>query len=518
MKIVIVGGGTAGWLTALYLNKIIPNSEITLIESEEIGILGAGEGSVPILPQFLKSLGISISDFIKNTNATFKVGIHFQNWKNDGSSYFHPFDLGNFSFLDTKKLTNNGDPIEIGLPDMGIDYPLINFINNSQDLNDNIVSHKLAYSNKCPYIVDDGELKMLNHYSYHFDASLLAKYLKDLAKSRGVERIVGNVSKINKDANENITSVIAEGITFKSDFVFDCSGFHRLLIGKEYNSNWISYKDKLKVDRAIPFFLEQDSDVIKPYTEAIAMDYGWMWKIPLQNRYGCGYIFDSNYINWEQAKEEVEKFVGKPIKINRQIEFDAGRFEKVWINNCISIGLSSGFTEPLEATAIWTIIEQLMHITKSSLQINNNFIRDEYNTYIGKFNDSISDFLHFHYLTDKTNTPFWKNYQSTTKLSESVKTKLEAWQNRFPNDFDVKTGNKEVFSPTSWVYVGVGINDLLIPKVVVENENNLYNLNNLLSGWKGVYRQNINETFKRTIDHKTFINKIVNGKITDEVN
>ena len=171
MKIVIVGGGTAGWLSALYLNRLLPNSEITLIESEDIGILGAGEGSVPIFPQFLSSLGINESDFIKNTNATFKVGIHFENWKSDGSSYFHPFQLGNFTFLDTTNLTDSGNPMELGLPDIGVDYPLINFLANGNDLNENIVSHKLAYTNKSPYIVEDGRLKMLNQYSYHFDAS-----------------------------------------------------------------------------------------------------------------------------------------------------------------------------------------------------------------------------------------------------------------------------------------------------------------------------------------------------------
>jgi tryptophan halogenase len=514
MKVVIVGGGTAGWLSALYLNRLLPKSEITLIESEDIGILGAGEGSVPIFPQFLASLGINEADFIKKTNATFKVGIHFQNWKNDGSSYFHPFQLGNFTFLDTTHLTDSGNPMELGLPDLGVDYPLINFLANGESLNENIVSHKLAYSNKSPYIVEDGRLKMLNQYSYHFDAALLAKYLKDLAKSRGVQRVVGDVTKINKDGFGNITSVVAEGITFKSDFVFDCSGFHRLLIGKEYQSNWISYKDKLKVDRAIPFFLEQEDDYIKSYTEAIAMDYGWMWKIPLQNRYGCGYIFDSNYIDWEDAKKEVERFVGKPITINRQIEFNAGRFEKVWINNCISVGLSSGFTEPLEATAIWTIIEQLTHLSKTSLELNTQSIRDEYNEYVGKFNDSISDFLHFHYLTNKTNTPFWKDYQSTTKISERTQKKIKMWADRVPNDFDSKAGNLEVFSIISWIYVAVGISENILPIDVIKKENESYNLDKVIQLWIGGYRENFNKVMKRTIDHKKFVDSIIKDKIT----
>jgi tryptophan 7-halogenase len=516
MKIVIVGGGTSGWLTALYVNKLIPNSKITLIESEDIGILGAGEGSVPIFPQFLNSLGILESDFIKNTNATFKIGIQFENWKNDGSSYFHPFHLASFSDVDTTIINKSGNSFEFGLPDIGIDYPLINFLSNGEDINEKMISHKLAYSNKSPYINDENGLQMLNQYSYHFDASLLAGYLRNVAKSKGVNRIVGEVSKINKDKSNNIVSVVCGGIPIKSDFVFDCSGFQRLIIGKEYGSNWVSYKDKLRVDSAIPFFLEQDSDYIKPYTEAIAMDYGWMWKIPLQNRYGCGYIFDSNYLDWDSAKSEVEKFVGKEIRINKKIKFDAGRFDKVWINNCISIGLSSGFTEPLEATAIWTVIEQLNHITKPAIELNNEFIRDEYNQYVAKFNDSVSDFLHFHYLTNKTNTPFWKSYQTSTNLSENLKRKLEAWKFRVPNDFDINGKDLEVFSLISWLYVGIGINDNLISIDTIKRENNSYNLNLLLKNWKEQYNKNMINVFSKSIDNKKLIDYIIKDIVKDK--
>jgi hypothetical protein len=176
--------------------------------------------------------------------------------------------------------------------------------------------------------------------------------------------------------------------------------------------------------------------------------------------------------------------------------------------------LSSGFTEPLEATAIWTIIEQLTHISKTSLELNTQSIRDEYNEYIGKFNDSISDFLHFHYLTNKTNTPFWKDYQSTTKISERTQKKIRMWADRVPNDFDSKAGNLEVFSIISWIYVAVGISENIIPIDVIKKENQSYNLDKLIQLWISGYKENFNKVMKRTIDHKKFVDSIVKDKIT----
>ena len=168
----------------------------------------------------------------------------------------------------------------------------------------------------------------------------------------------------------------------------------------------------------------------------------------------------------------------------------------------------------MEATAIWTIIEQLTHITKPALESNTQSIRDEYNDYIGRFNDSISDFLHFHYLTNKTNTPFWKDYQSTTKVSDRTTKKLEMWKARFPNDFDLKGGNMEVFSTTSWIYVGVGVSESIIPIDVIKKENSSYGLDKLIKMWVSGYTENFKKVMNKTIDHKKFIDSILKNKIT----
>lgn len=507
MKVVIVGGGTAGWLTALYLNKIAKDFDITLIESEEIGILGAGEGSVPVLVEFLEALNIDTKKFIKETNATFKLGIHFQNWKKDNSSYFHNFIINpNVTSLNSLFYHKTGNPIGVGLPDVNTDYALINWIANGKNINDFFISNKLAYNFKGPFLNNKGLLNAVNQYSYHFDASLFAMFLRKEAEKRGVKRIE---SVVNAFIGENKIEklLLKNGQTINCDFIFDCTGFSRKIIGNHFKTKWISYKDKLKVDRAIPFFLPRDVK-IKAYTEAIAMDYGWMWKIPLQNRYGCGYIFDSTYLDFEKAKKEVENFVGQQITVNRQIKFEAGRFEKFWVGNCVSIGLSSGFTEPIEATAIWTIIQQLSNITKYALlDVNQSYI-DEYNNMIGEFNDSIVDFLQFHYFTDKDNTPFWKNYINSSNLSDKIKQKLKMWKLRTPNSFDKQNG-LEVFNTLSWMLVGLGINDNLIPIDIIKRENLIYNLDNDMKVWMDNYKNNIDIAMSQSINHDLLLKSII---------
>lgn len=506
MKVVIVGGGTAGWLTALYIEKIAPDFEITLVESDEIGILGAGEGSVPLFSKFLQVLGISEVEFIKETNATFKIGIHFQNWKKDKSSYFHPFVARDVNFLDTTTHPANQNPISVGLTDMDVNYVLINLIANNKNINDNFVTTRLAYNNKSPFVkIDEENVTTLNQYSYHFDAALLGKYLKKIANNRGVRRVEGKVTDFVKK-DKKITEIKLENDKkITCDFVFDCTGFARKIIGQEFNTKWISYKDRLKVDSAIPFFLPID-EKITPYTHAIAMKYGWMWKIPLQNRYGCGYIFDSNYISFEEAQREVEEYLGQKIEIRKHIEFEAGRFEKFWVNNCISIGLSSGFTEPIEATAIWTIIHQLTHITKQGLLCDNEHFREEYNNAIAKFNDSVCDFLQFHYFTDKDDTDFWKTYTQSTTKSPSLQQKLKMWQMRTPNVHD---NDAYAFHNSNWLLVGIGINDTIIPKELFIKENKMYNLDNIFKTWYNVYRKNLQNAVDGAMNHDDFIKLVL---------
>ncbi len=507
MKLVIVGGGTAGWLTALYLNKIAPDYNITLIESEEIGILGAGEGSVPIFPFFLYNLGIGEEEIIKETNATFKLGINFENWRGDGTKYMHGFGVDDKS-LNFEEIVKSGNVVSVGLTNNGTNYTITYLIANGHKLDNSLITHLLSYNNKSPYLYIDNNFKKVVSYSYHFDATLMAKLLRKKAEERGVKRIEGVVTDFINDEEGNINTIkLVDDITLSNiDFVFDCSGFKRLIIGKHYGSEWISYENQLKVNCAIPFFLEKESDITKPHTDAIAMKYGWMWKIPLQNRYGCGYIFDKNYINVDEAKKEVEEMLGKEIKINKVIDFNAGRYKDVWIKNCISIGLSAGFTEPIEATSIWIAISQLSYLSKMNISNPSDLFREEYNNYFNDFNDSILDFLYYHYLTKRDDTPFWKEYRERTTIPKTLDKKLKIWKERTPNVFD--RNKVETFPSISYIEVGVGLNDDLIPLDVFKKENEIYQLDGDFLKWMETYKFNVEQAFKTSIDNKKLIETI----------
>lgn len=443
-KVVIVGGGAAGWLTALYVNKISPESDITLIESETIGILGAGEGSVPTLTSFLQFLEINEKEFIEETNATHKLGIKFENWNGDNKDYFHSFNTihqkFNYAYDDDGEIVNAyvGYLYQHNLP-----FAL------------GEITEQIARKNKSPFVKNkiDGTNQIAN-YSYHFDAHLVAKYLRKIAKSRGVKRIEGIVKSFTQNSEDNITEVVLDNSKVDCDFVFDCSGFKRLIIGELFKSPWKSYTNHLKVNKALAFQLPQFEDKIEPYTKAICMKNGWMWQIPLQNRIGCGYVFDNNYITEEEAKLEIETLVGHPITIINNINFNAGAYEKVWIKNCLAIGLSSAFTEPIEATSIMNTINSLWGLNKIHFNnYNQNFI-DQYNVYINKMNDDVLDFLYFHYLTKRNDSKFWQEYKSSTIIPKTLNNLLQAWSEK---PLTTQHLQKHPFGLHSWLQVGFGL-------------------------------------------------------------
>lgn len=508
MEIVVAGGGTAGWLTALYAQHICPNDNITLIESEDIGILGAGEGSTPQLPWMLFGLGISENELIKYANATFKMGISFENWRGDGKKYFH-----NFQVLDSNLSPYNFTPkknrLTSGLADNGQQYAYINAIANGETMDDISLVSKLAYNNKSPFVNEKGKVSFVSNYSYHFDASLLAKFLRMKAEERGVKRIEGKITDIISNEDGGVELIKCGDIEVKSDFVFDCTGFARLFIGKHFGVEWKSYQDKLKVNTAIPFFLPK-SDTLPPYTKAIAMKYGWMWQIPLQNRWGCGYVFDDKYTNVEQAKKEVEEMVGQEIKINKIIPFDAGAYITPWVKNCIAVGLSSMFTEPIEATSIWMIITQLRNLTSDTIHnLNADEIAD-YNELIGNTSDSILDFLQFHYNTDRSDTDFWKDYQKKTTLSPKMKKRLSNWKRRTPTAMDTDNLFTQ-FEEYSWFCVAYG--NGVIDKSVYEHENVEYDLDNKLGNWFMEYDSDINYTEPLAFTHEELIELVKTNNI-----
>jgi tryptophan halogenase len=468
-NVVVVGGGSAGWLTALAAKKTYPSLNITVIESKEIGILGAGEGSVPHLVNFFESLDIPVSDLIHNCDATLKNGIKFTNWNNDDGFYYHGFSAVDPS-LD----------ISAGISGQASTYPLLAaslVINNR--LNEIDFVESICEKNKSPFVLKNkqkteavSDYQKVSNFSVHFNATKLANRLKEIGAERGIKVLDNTITQVSLDENDNVSSLTLDnGNKVLCDFVFDCSGFHRFVIGKVFDAKWKSYKDFLPVDSAVPFFLDMTED-IPPYTEAIAMKYGWMWKIPLQSRFGCGYVYDSSLISESEAVKEIEEFLGYepfyPRKGKGGFKFDAGCYEESWINNCVSIGLSSGFIEPLEATSLWVTIVALNKIFGNPEWITNNVpeIRQEFNTTIYKMNSEIVNFIYFHYMSLRKDTEFWQKF-SYENAPKSLREKIDIWQNRLPNRND--SGGYWPFP--SWFVVGSGI-DIInksIAKDYIEN-------------------------------------------------
>jgi tryptophan halogenase len=457
-KVVVVGGGSAGWLTALMAKKSSPDIDVTVIESEEIGILGAGESSVPALIQFFRHLGISVPDLVKNCDATIKNAIKFTNWNNDNDFYYHGFlpteeALGPyaipFKFLSTSPMQVSSLVINNGLKEIEF-------------------SENISEQNKVPFIFKSkqGKNPMLDYenigtFSLHINATKLANRLKEIGIDRGISVIEGIVKEVSLDSNNYVDGLILEnGSMVSCDFVFDCSGFHRLIIGKIFKSKWKSYKEFLPSDSAIPFFIDMTEE-IPPYTECIAMKYGWMWKIPLQSRFGCGYVYDSSLISEKEAIEEVEEFLGfephYPRKEKGGFSFNAGSYEEPWINNCVAIGLAANFIEPLEATSLWTSTSSLIEVFANPNWISNNSkeVRDEFNKFIVSLNEEIVTLLYLHYMSLRKDTDFWKKF-SYEGAPEQLKQRLEMWKVRLPNKNDVS----KLWAVDSWITIASAQNTM----------------------------------------------------------
>lgn len=457
-NIVVVGGGSAGWLTALTAKHKYPKLNVIVVESKDIGILGAGEGSTPYLPAFLESINISFEDLVRNCDATIKNGIKFTNWNGQDDFYYHGFGSTDSSLgtdiLSSRLLSTN--PM------------LVSSIAINNNLKDIDFTEIMSENGKVPFIIEKNkngnsvsDYKRLGYTSFHFNATKLAERFKEIGLERGVEVFQETITEVSLDEDGNIKSVeLDNGNKILCDFVFDCSGFHRLIIGKTFNSKWKSYKEFLPTDSAIPFFIDM-TEQIPPYTEAIAMKYGWMWKIPLQSRFGCGYVYDSSLISEQDAINELEEFLGfvpiYPRKDKGGFKFSPGSFEETWQNNCVAIGLAANFVEPLEATSLWVSMVQLTEIFGSpSLFLRNTpEIRDEFNKIVLGMNDDILNFIYFHYMSLRKDTPFWEKF-SYENAPEELKKKLKIWEHRLPNKLD----NGEYWNSKSWFLVGSAQNKI----------------------------------------------------------
>lgn len=421
MKIVICGGGTAGWLAALMIKKIQPNHDIVIIESSSIPIVGAGEGSTGYLTDIIQGMnfdfGCNEEEFITETGATVKLGIRHENWKHKGHSYYAPIDItDNAVFLWAKKH---------------------NYKMHTASRNGYLIENK-----KSNFYVQGPDINTHSH-AYHFDAHLVGKYFKKIVLCcPGVELIDSEVINIEVEEIGIQKLVLSNGNTVTGDLFIDCTGFARIL-SKSLDQRWISYSNNLPVNTAMPFILKQQPDeIIEPVTIALAQNAGWMWKIPVSDRWGCGYVFDDRFITTEQAQDEIEKYLGQDIEPIRFLKFDTGRLDKVWYKNCLSLGLAAAFAEPLEATSIHSTIVQLTkfiwdYLRDNEEDTNNLGSQATYNKQIGLMYDDFKDFLVLHYQTDRNDSEFWRYVTSGETQTERVSEVLEITKHKLltNNDF-----------------------------------------------------------------------------------
>jgi tryptophan halogenase len=463
MNLVVVGGGTAGWLTALYAKRVFPQYSVTLIESEDIGVLGAGEGATPILEGLLSFLEIDTPQLIKNTGATIKNGIKFTNWSEKEKSFYHPFT----------SLVEGSNDVPFVKNEFMEDYYSFSHMyaaKNNHSWEDYCFIPKLSEDKKVPFLFLENGFASASGFSFHFNAKKLAEFLREVGENRGISRVEGIVSDFESDAYNNINKVFVQEKEILCDFVFDCTGFARILIGKHFKSKWVSHAETLPAKKAIPFFLPMGKE-IPPYTESTALDYGWAWKIPVQDRYGCGYVFDSDYISEDQAKKELDEFIGFEVDSPKTFSFEAGFYNEIWVNNCLAVGLSAGFIEPLEATSIMQFIKVLNRFFSNPtyLKTNNIVIKNEFNKVFANETQEVVDFIYLHYITDKKSM-FWKEFTTKNKLPDRVAYLLEVIKTRGLNSSDFF--GKSMFNSINYDYVLIG-NGLLTKPMLKNHLNNV---------------------------------------------
>jgi tryptophan 7-halogenase len=442
-NILIVGGGTAGWMTAAALSHRLAGLPVTikLIESEDIGTVGVGEATVPHIRFFNAKLGIDEADFMRRTQATFKLGIEFRNWARKGDSYIHPFgvfgeDIGGVAFHHHwARLHRAGgtDPVE------AYSIPVMAARND-----------RFAYPDPNP----DALLSTYS-YAYQFDAGLYAAYLRDYAEARGVERIEGKVIEVAQDAGSGfVKSVMLDsGKLIAGELFVDCSGFRGLLIEQALNAGYDDWSHWLPCDRAVAVPCAT-AGPLSPYTRATALDAGWVWRIPLQHRVGNGHVYCSQYMSDDDARAAVvDQLESLPMAEPRFLRFTTGKRRRQWDRNVVAIGLAAGFLEPLESTSIHLIqlaIGRLLDLFPDRSW--DPMAATEYNRLMDLEYERVRDFLILHYhATERTDTPFW-NYVRSMPIPDSLTHKMETFRARGV----VVNYRDGMFLDASWIAVYLG--------------------------------------------------------------
>lgn len=452
-NIVVVGGGTAGWLAASIIaakhkaattqnaNTVV---QVTLIESSDIPTVGVGEGTWPTMKNTLKEIGIKESDMFAHCHAVFKQGGKFVDWvKGDGDFYYHPFTV----------------PLGYGRIDLAPYVPDIE--NYAVDSN---YQHHICEANLAPRTISEGEYSGQCNYAYHLDAGAFADLLKHHCRNNlGVKHVIGTVEDVVLSDAGYIDSVkLSDGNICTGDLFIDCTGFQSLLLGKALGVDFKPMDKYLFNDSAMALHVpyENANDPIPPYTIATGQNAGWIWDIGLTSRRGVGHVYSSEFLSDDEAVDNLRRYLGKQgDNIEpRKISFQSGHREKWWHKNCVAVGMAGGFVEPLEATAIM-LIEISSRYVAENLPPNNVVMK----TIAKRFNEQmeykwsrIIDFLKLHYMLTKRPEPYWQAHTRPESIPESLKEDFEIWGYRGPMHADF-SNTVELFPAASYQYVLYGM-------------------------------------------------------------
>lgn len=446
LRVVVLGGGTAGWMTAAALSHFLPGqAEVTLVESEEIGIVGVGEATLPHLRAFIERLGIDEAEFMRDTRATFKLGIEFHDFGAIGDRYAHPFSVHG---------------VELGGVGFHHFWLRARSEGSKRSIDDYCLPVMASRAHRFAIHPDNGGSAIPSYgYAYQFDATRMAPMLRRYAEARGATRIEGRVTAADRDGESGDIAAVRldDGRLVAGDLFVDCSGFRALLIGDTLGEHWEDWSQWLPCDRAAALPCTAPAGPIEPYTRATAMKAGWRWHIPLQHRIGNGYVFSSAHISEDEACGAILGAIeGEPLADPRILRFRAGRRRRAWVRNVIAIGLAGGFLEPLESTSIHLAqmaITRLIELFPERHIADRD--RDEFNRLIDMEYDRVRDFLILHYhATTRDDSSFW-NHVRTMTVPETLERKIALWR----EGGHVESYGEGLFLEPSWVavYLGQGI-------------------------------------------------------------
>jgi len=469
-NVVIVGGGSAGWMTASYLSKAFGDKvNIRLIESPNISTIGVGEATFSDIHLFFEFLGLREEDWMPQCNASYKLAIRFVNWNAERRHFYHPFQR--FDLVHGRSIIEWW--LKLKKDSVAFDYacftvPAICDAQRSPRFMDDRpfdskVDGYLGPNGTVdkPWLMDD--LPIQYPYAYHFDASLLAKFLSHFAQARGVVQLSDDVVEVQLAESGAIQALLTkEHGRVEADLFIDCTGFRGLLINAALKEPFIHFGESLPCDRAVAMQVPSDGskEGINPFTTATALTAGWVWNIPLYHRIGTGYVYSSAFTSPEDAEREFREHLGSRADGCKalHIKMRVGRNRNSWVKNCVAIGLASGFVEPLESTGIFFIhhaIEQLVnHFPR---QVSHEETVKSYNKAISDCIDGVREFLTLHYVAGtRSDTPFWKATKNELVVPEPLAERLKLWKTRLPSKRTINP-NYHGFPPYSYCVMLLGL-------------------------------------------------------------